>query len=45
MDEGTIVLISLAAAGLLFNIWQSWVSGHFQSKCSVDYDSAIKNPV
>ncbi len=47
MDPGTasIVLISLSAATLLFNFWQSHQSGHFHSNCSYDNNPPLKESI
>lgn len=37
MEPASIVLISLTAATLAFNIWQSHRSDHFRSQCMTAY--------
>jgi hypothetical protein len=41
MDTGSIVLISLTAAILMWNVWQSYKHGHFKSQCALGYDDKV----
>jgi len=36
MDPASIVLISLSATTLVWNIWQSYKHGHFKSECVIE---------
>lgn len=46
IDPASITLISLAAATLLWNVWQSYKHGHLlQSKCMLGYDNTTDNPL